>query len=97
MSADLNRRMIARAAELLGGEEQLARHLGVSTTRLFLWSAGAEKPPLSAFLRLADVLIDSSLRAIIMHSTAASPSNGEQSQPERAPAEKTAERQSRTR
>jgi len=90
MAADLNRRMVARAAQLLGGEEQLARYLGVSTTRLFLWSTGAEKPPLSAFLRLADILLDSSLRSIITHSTAASPSNAERPQPAASPVQETA-------
>jgi len=95
MGADLTRRMVARAAQLLGGEERLARHLGVSTTRLFLWSAGAEKPPLSAFLRLADILLDSSLRTIITHRTAASPSDAERPQPAGSPVEETAERGSR--
>jgi hypothetical protein len=53
----LNRRMLARATALLGGEEALAQRLGVSIVRVQLWSAGAERPPLSVFLKLVDLLL----------------------------------------
>jgi len=53
----LHRRMFARATALLGSEEALAQHLDVSIARVELWTAGAERPPLSVFLKLVDLLL----------------------------------------
>jgi hypothetical protein len=53
----LYRRMLSRASDLLGGHEALAQHLGVTTTRLMLWSVGAEALPPSVFLKLVDLLL----------------------------------------
>ena len=53
----LHRRMFARAAALLGSEEALAQHLGASIMQVQLWAAGAERPTLSVFLKLVDLLL----------------------------------------
>lgn len=53
----LEMRVLARAAELLGGELALARELGVSQLDLDLWTSGVEKPWRTAFLGAVNVLI----------------------------------------
>lgn len=51
-------RALVRAAKLLGSVEALARHLGVSQTRLKLYLQGGERVPEALFLRTVDVLVD---------------------------------------
>jgi hypothetical protein len=57
MQEDLHRRMLVRAVRILGGEDALAEELNVSRTRLGLWLIGAERPPVSVFLQLVDLLL----------------------------------------
>lgn len=59
MVADLYRRAFARASEILGGEEHLARHLNVDLKRL---SALALDPPVQILQFLAEVLRREMLR-----------------------------------
>jgi len=59
----LYRRMLSRASDLLGDQEALAHHLGVTSTRLMLWSVGAESIPAAVFLRLVDLLLRGSAGA----------------------------------
>ena len=50
--------MLERAAELVGGREQLRRYLDVTAVQLGLWMQGRSSPPDTVFLRLADLLAD---------------------------------------
>jgi hypothetical protein len=45
MAADLYRRAFARAANILGGRKQLAKHLGIDAQLLDRWSRPAARPP----------------------------------------------------
>ena len=44
-------RTLQRAAELVGGEQQLAFELRVTPSHLALWLSGTEQPPIDVFLR----------------------------------------------
>jgi hypothetical protein len=48
---------IARAAELLGGYEALAKRLGIPAQVLLRWSHGKEGIPEPVFLEVVDVLL----------------------------------------
>lgn len=50
-------RVLHRACEVLGGVEQLARHLKVSRTLLHVWLEGEDVPPSSVFLRAVDLVL----------------------------------------
>jgi hypothetical protein len=63
MTADLYRRAFARAAEILGGKEQLAEHLQVNLEGLRKWSTRAARPPVHVLQRLAEVVT----REIVMN------------------------------
>ena len=54
-------RALLRAAEVLGGTEELRAHLGVSARLLSLWMQGSVKPPDEVFLRVVDVLAERDL------------------------------------
>lgn len=47
-----------RAAELLGGRDNLARALQVSLAEIERWLSGERKPPRELFLRVVDIIID---------------------------------------
>jgi len=49
-------RTLARAAEIVGGEEELARILRVVPRRLSLWVRGVVAPPGDVFLIAADIV-----------------------------------------
>lgn len=49
-------RVFAAAALVLGGEEHLAARLGVSTTLVRAWSAGAAKAPEEAYVQAVVIL-----------------------------------------
>jgi hypothetical protein len=51
-------RLLERAAELLGGHEQLRRYLDVTGVQLGLWMQGRSTPPDTVFLRLADLVAE---------------------------------------
>jgi hypothetical protein len=50
--------LLHRAAEQLGGVEELARYLQVSEVRVRIWQRGAIPLPDDIFLRLVDLLIE---------------------------------------
>jgi hypothetical protein len=52
---DIHTRALRRAAQLLGGEEQLRLHLGASETDFSSWTGQAELPR-NVFLRLVDII-----------------------------------------
>jgi hypothetical protein len=51
-------RTLERAAEILGGEQELARYLKVTPSHLALWAQGIETPPLDYFLKAVDIVTE---------------------------------------
>src|SRR2546426_2909392 len=51
-------RAVRKAAELLGGREQLSRTLQVPLAEIEKWLADEAKPPREIFLRVVDLIID---------------------------------------
>ena len=49
------------AAELLGGEDELAQRLGVTRGELDRWLKGEERPPLALFLKAVDVVHEAAI------------------------------------
>jgi hypothetical protein len=58
VTASVYSRALLRAAELVGGREQLANVLRVSKGELDKWIAGEAKPPREVFLRVVDLILD---------------------------------------
>jgi hypothetical protein len=50
-------RVLHRACQILGGIEQLARHLKVSLTLVHAWLEGEDVPPSSIFLKAVDLIL----------------------------------------
>lgn len=48
--------MLQRAADKLGGMDELARYLGVAPVSVRVWMRGLISPPDEVFLRLVDLL-----------------------------------------
>lgn len=57
MASSVYSRAVRKAAELLGGRDNLARILNVPLADVNKWIAG-EKPPREIFLRVVDLIID---------------------------------------
>jgi len=51
-------RCVVRAAQLLGGYDELGAHLGIATPRLEAWSRGEAVPPTTVFLQIVDIILD---------------------------------------
>ena len=51
-------RTLVRAAELVGGQQELARQLGVFPSHLVAWIAGTSNPPVEVFLKAVDIVGD---------------------------------------
>jgi hypothetical protein len=49
---------LRRAAQVLGGTEQLAHYLAVKPSQLELWMGGAEATPPDIFLKAVDLLAE---------------------------------------
>jgi DNA-binding transcriptional regulator YdaS (Cro superfamily) len=49
-------RTLQRAAEIVGGEQELALRLKVTPSHLALWIRGIETPPGNVFLRAVDLV-----------------------------------------
>jgi hypothetical protein len=58
MADTLRCRVLRKAAELLGGDADLGRHLQVPDAVLGPWLQGNEAPPTHVFLRAVDVLVN---------------------------------------
>jgi hypothetical protein len=58
---EIHRRALQRAASILGGNEQLRSHLGVSEAEFSTWSARRELPR-DMFLRLVDIITEEEVR-----------------------------------
>ena len=57
-AASVYSRALLKAAELLGGREQLARILQVPTTEIDRWIVDEAKPTREIFLRVVDIILD---------------------------------------
>ena len=49
------------AAELVGGEEELIRRLGITPGQFARWTSGEERPPLAVFLKAVDIVHEAAL------------------------------------
>jgi hypothetical protein len=60
---DIHQRALRRAAEILGGNEQLRIHLGASEAEFASW-AGKRDLPRDIFLRLVDIITEEEVRSV---------------------------------
>jgi hypothetical protein len=60
---DIHQRALRRAAEILGGNEQLRLHLGAAEAEFSSWAARRELPR-DIFLRLVDIITEEEVRSI---------------------------------
>jgi hypothetical protein len=60
---EIHRRALRRAAEILGGNEQLRAHLGVTEADFATWKE-AQELPRKVFLRLVDIITDEEVRQV---------------------------------
>lgn len=51
-------RTLRRAAEIVGGQQELARRLGVFPSQLLPWLAGTSTPSTEVFLKAVDIVGD---------------------------------------
>lgn len=58
MAASVYARAVRRAAELVGGRDNLASALKVSRAEIDKWLLEEKKPPRDMFLRVVDLIID---------------------------------------
>ena len=63
MLHDIHTRALRRAAQILGGEEQLRLHLGATETDFSSWR-GLQELPRNIFLRLVDIITDEEVRQV---------------------------------
>ena len=63
MLHDIHGRALRRAAQILGGEEQLRQHLGATETDFTSW-VGLQELPRNIFLRLVDIITDEEVRKV---------------------------------
>ena len=57
MNPELHRRLLERAAEIVGGKAQLCRRLGIERHSLEFWLAGRATPPPEVFFAAADLVL----------------------------------------
>ncbi len=57
-AASVYSRALKKAAELLGGREQLAKALQVPSAEIDRWIADQGKPSREVFLRIVDLILD---------------------------------------
>jgi hypothetical protein len=67
---DIHTRALRRAAEILGGDEQLRVYLGASESEFRGWS-GEKELPRNIFLRLVDIITEEEVRSVRAYSTGA--------------------------
>lgn len=63
MLRDIHGRALARAAVIVGGNEELRVHLGASEADFASWPAGRELPR-DIFLRLVDIIVKEEVRNV---------------------------------
>ena len=57
------RRTLARAIEIAGGEEALARFLACTPSEIAKWTSGESAPPMPIFLAMVDIAAANALTA----------------------------------
>jgi len=57
-------RTLQRAAEIVGGPDELALRLNVTPSHLLLWLSGQESPREDVFLRAVDIVSDDQIGAM---------------------------------
>jgi hypothetical protein len=57
-------RTLSRAAELVGGEKELALQLRIAPSQLTLWLAGKATPPGDVFLNAVDIVGEHNIQAL---------------------------------
>ena len=57
MLQDIHQRALRRAAEIVGGNEQLRLHLGAAEAEFSSWEHRSDLPP-DIFLRLVDIITE---------------------------------------
>jgi hypothetical protein len=60
---DIHKRALRRAAEIVGGNEQLRLHLGASEVEFSSWAERRDLPR-DIFLRLVDIITEEEVRAV---------------------------------
>jgi hypothetical protein len=60
---EIHQRALRRAAEILGGDEQLRVHLGATESDFASWG-GVRELPRNIFLRLVDIITDEEVRRV---------------------------------
>jgi len=64
---DIHVRALKRAAQILGGDEQLRLYLGASEVDFLGWSSARELPR-NIFLRLVDIITEEEVRSVKAYS-----------------------------
>jgi hypothetical protein len=59
-------RALARAVEVAGGPDNLARFLGSTPTEISKWGSGETNPPMPIFLALVDVVAANALTPVAL-------------------------------
>lgn len=67
MLHDIHIRALRRAAQVLGGDEQLRVHLGASEVDFRSWT-GQQELPRNVFLRLVDIITGEEVRSVKAYS-----------------------------
>ena len=67
MLHDIHTRALKRAAQILGGEEQLRAYLGATELDFRAWTSEKELPR-NIFLRLVDIITEEEVRSVKTYS-----------------------------
>ena len=67
MLHDIHTRALRRAAQILGGEDNLRTHLGATEIDYSSW-LGQKELPRNIFLRLVDIITDEEVRQVTSYS-----------------------------
>ena len=63
MLQDIHKRALRRASEIIGGNEKLVAHLGISDAEFATWAEKRELPR-DIFLRLVDIITEEEVRSV---------------------------------
>jgi predicted transcriptional regulator len=63
MGKTVYRRSVEMAGEILGGNEAVAKHLGVTTDEVRSWAEGKTEPAIALFLRLVELIEQKTVKA----------------------------------
>jgi hypothetical protein len=62
MAKDTYVRAVDMAAEILGGQDAVARYLGATPEMVASWAAGQSEPAVKFFLRLVDLIEEQAVK-----------------------------------